>query len=95
MSEQKDRERAVYGLKEKNLAKTYIRLIPLGMRDPDAIRMLNWKRPTERNVCLSCYALAIPDLTASCHIEILWGLPYRTLRSDQQTLFCHRGLPHC
>ncbi|KAF8909386.1 DNA ligase 4 [Gymnopilus junonius] len=45
---QKDRERAVYGLKEKNLAKTYIKMIPLGMRDPDAIRMLNWKKPTER-----------------------------------------------
>ncbi|GBE86558.1 DNA ligase 4 [Sparassis crispa] len=46
---QKDRERAVYGLKEKNLAKTYIKIIPLGMRDPDAIRLLNWKRPTERD----------------------------------------------
>ncbi|KAG6891545.1 hypothetical protein C0992_004403 [Termitomyces sp. T32_za158] len=46
---QKDRERAVYGLKEKNLAKTYIKLIPLGMKDPDAIRLLNWKRPTERD----------------------------------------------
>ncbi|RXW22137.1 hypothetical protein EST38_g3713 [Candolleomyces aberdarensis] len=46
---QKDRERAVYGLKEKNLAKTYIKLIPLGMRDPDSIRLLNWKRPTERD----------------------------------------------
>ncbi|KAI0923774.1 DNA ligase (ATP), variant 2 [Taiwanofungus camphoratus] len=45
---QKDRERAVYGLKEKNLAKTYIKLIPLGVKDPDAIRLLNWKKPTER-----------------------------------------------
>ncbi|KAF8636375.1 hypothetical protein AX17_003558 [Amanita inopinata Kibby_2008] len=45
---QKDRERAVYGLKEKNLAKVYIKLIPLGMRDPDAIRLLNWKKPNER-----------------------------------------------
>ncbi|KAN0088925.1 ATP dependent DNA ligase domain containing protein [Tylopilus felleus] len=43
---QKDRERAVYGLKEKNLAKTYIKLIPLGMKDPDAVRLLNWKRPS-------------------------------------------------
>lgn len=51
-SEQKDRERAVYGLREKNLAKTYIRLIPLGMKDPDSVRMLNWKKPTERNVPL-------------------------------------------
>jgi hypothetical protein len=50
--QQKDRERAVYGLKEKNLAKTYIKLIPLGMRDPDAIRLLNWKKPTDREVWL-------------------------------------------
>jgi len=41
----------VYGLKEKNLAKTYIKLIPLGTRDPDAIRLLNWKKPTEKDVC--------------------------------------------
>lgn len=47
---QKDRERSVYGLKEKNLAKTYIKLIPLGMRDPDAIRLLNWKRPAGTEV---------------------------------------------
>jgi len=40
----------VYGLKEKNLAKAYIRLIPLGLKDPDALRLLQWKRPTEREV---------------------------------------------
>ncbi|KAI0078668.1 ATP-dependent DNA ligase [Panus rudis PR-1116 ss-1] len=45
---QKDRERAVYGLKEKNLAKIYIKLIPLRPKDPDAVRLLNWKRPTDR-----------------------------------------------
>ncbi|RPD64440.1 DNA ligase 4 [Lentinus tigrinus ALCF2SS1-7] len=45
---QKDRERAVYGLKEKNLAKAYIKLIGLGRHDPDAIRLLNWKKPTDR-----------------------------------------------
>ncbi|KAF9785002.1 DNA ligase 4 [Thelephora terrestris] len=44
----RDKERSVYGLKEKNLAKAYIRLIPLGSKDPDAIRLLQWKRPTER-----------------------------------------------
>jgi hypothetical protein len=47
---QKDRERPVYGLKEKNLAKIFIKLIGLGMRDPDAIRLLNWKKPTEKDV---------------------------------------------
>jgi DNA ligase 4 len=41
----------MYGLKEKNLAKTYIKLIPLGTKDPDAVRLLNWKRPTEKEVC--------------------------------------------
>ncbi|KAF9266852.1 DNA ligase 4 [Marasmius fiardii PR-910] len=45
---QKDRERAVYGVKEKNLAKIYIKLIPLGKNDPDAQRLTNWKKPTER-----------------------------------------------
>ncbi|KAL1941177.1 hypothetical protein VTO73DRAFT_7389 [Trametes versicolor] len=45
---QKDRERTVYGLKEKNLAKAYIKLIPLDRHGPDAIRLLNWKKPTER-----------------------------------------------
>ena len=37
-------------MKEKNLAKTYIKLIPLQMKDPDAIRLLNWKKPTDRDV---------------------------------------------
>ncbi|CAK5273980.1 unnamed protein product [Mycena citricolor] len=45
----KDRERATYGLKEKTLARTYIKLIPLNKNDNDAHRLLNWKRPTERN----------------------------------------------
>ncbi|KAH9962641.1 ATP-dependent DNA ligase [Russula dissimulans] len=43
---QKDRERAIYGLKEKNIAKTYIKLIPLGPKDPDAIRILDWRKPS-------------------------------------------------
>jgi DNA ligase-4 len=40
----------MYGLKEKALAKAYIKLIPLQMKDPDAIRLLNWKRPAEKEV---------------------------------------------
>jgi hypothetical protein len=47
---QKDRERAIYGLKEKNIAKTFIKLIPLGPKDPDAIRLLDWKKPSGQNV---------------------------------------------
>ena len=47
---QKDRERAIYGLKEKNIAKIYIKMIPLGPKDPDAIRLLDWKKPSGPNV---------------------------------------------
>lgn len=61
---QKDRERAVYGLKEKNLAKTYIKLIPLGMRDPDAIRLLNWKKPTERERASGDFPAALYEVVS-------------------------------
>ncbi|TFK29738.1 DNA ligase 4 [Coprinopsis marcescibilis] len=61
---QKDRERAVYGLKEKNLAKTYIKLIPLGMRDPDAIRLLNWKKPTERDKASGDFPQVVCDVVS-------------------------------
>ena len=40
----------MYGMKEKNLAKAYIKIIPLGARDPDAMRLLNWKKPTDKDV---------------------------------------------
>ena len=43
----------MYGLKEKNLAKAYIKLIPLGTKDPDAVRLMNWKRPTDKDVCVN------------------------------------------
>ncbi|KAF5316619.1 hypothetical protein D9619_006679 [Psilocybe cf. subviscida] len=59
---QKDRERAIYGLKEKNLAKTYIKLIPLGIRDPDSIRLLNWKRPSDRYAAAGDFSTALYDV---------------------------------
>ncbi|KAL1747949.1 DNA ligase IV-like protein [Schizophyllum fasciatum] len=45
----RDRERSVYGLKEKALAKLYIKVIPLNKNDQDAQRLLFWKKPTEKN----------------------------------------------
>ncbi|KAJ3889259.1 DNA ligase 4 [Lentinula edodes] len=42
---QKDRDRAIYGLKEKNLAKIYIKLIPLNKNHDDAKRLTDWKKP--------------------------------------------------
>jgi len=56
-------------LKEKNLAKTYIKLIPLNLKDPDAIRLLNWKKPSEKDVSV----LVEPEKTYTEHkIESLW-----------------------
>lgn len=59
---QKDRERAVYGLKEKNIAKIYIKLIPLGMRDPDSIRLLNWKKPAGTNQAAGDFPTVLFDV---------------------------------
>ncbi|KIM62592.1 hypothetical protein SCLCIDRAFT_1214942 [Scleroderma citrinum Foug A] len=59
---QKDRERAVYGLKEKNIGKMYIKLIPLGMRDPDAIRLLNWKKPIGTNQAAGDFPTVLYDV---------------------------------
>ena len=73
----KDRERAVYGLKEKNLARTYIKLIPLGMKDADAVRLLNWKKPTEKDVRLP--PIIILSAATMLLLEIGWGLSNRTL----------------
>ena len=40
----------MYGLKEKNLAKIYIQMIGLERKNPDAIRLMNWKKPAESDV---------------------------------------------
>ena len=46
-------------------------MIPLGNKDPDAIRLLNWKRPTERDVRTK--ATKPPDtLKIIDGAEILW-----------------------
>lgn len=53
----------MYGLKEKNLAKTYIKLIPLGVRDPDALRLVYWKKPDEKPNDSSKYVRSLLELS--------------------------------
>ncbi|PPQ67701.1 hypothetical protein CVT24_002757 [Panaeolus cyanescens] len=60
----KDRERAVYGLKEKNLAKVYIELIGLTAHSPDAIRLMNWKKPTEKDKMSGDFSQALYDVVS-------------------------------
>ena len=87
---QKDRERAIYGLKEKNLAKAYIKLIPLGSKDPDAIQLLNWKKPSDRYVRNFHYSYkgAATQANIFDDSEIFWRFPSRPIRSRQQAVFC-------
>jgi DNA ligase 4 len=73
---QKDRERAIYGLKEKNIAKTYIKMIPLGPKDPDAVRLLEWRKPSGPNVGSS---LGGSHLSANFILDVFWGLSYYTI----------------
>ncbi|KAI0664220.1 DNA ligase 4 [Cubamyces menziesii] len=99
---QKDRERAVYGLKEKNLAKAYIKLIPLGRHDPDAIRLLNWKKPTERDRSSGDFPIVLYEVVnkrssvveGSLNIDevndILDGLAQNMGKSDVQSKILQR-----
>ena len=75
---QNDRERAIYGLKEKNIAKMYIKLIPLGPKDPDAIRLLDWKKPSGPDVSYPTRRL---QLVVICCPR---GLPVTSLRSSMR-----------
>ena len=74
----------MYGMKEKNIAKAYIKLIPLNRTDVDAVRLTNWKRPTDRGVRL---ILLFHDrmLTDALYVylEIVWRLSHSPLRSCQ------------
>ena len=47
---EKDRERAMYGLKEKTIAKLLIRVMRLNKDAEDAYNLLNWKQPGQNAV---------------------------------------------
>lgn len=47
---EKDRERAMYGLKEKTIAKLLIKIMRLNKDAEDAYSLLNWKQPGQHSV---------------------------------------------
>ncbi|KAF6231831.1 hypothetical protein HO173_009914 [Letharia columbiana] len=47
---EKDRERAMYGLKEKTIAKLLIKIMRLNKDAEDAYSLLNWKQPGQSSV---------------------------------------------
>ncbi|KAJ2930609.1 hypothetical protein H1R20_g6480, partial [Candolleomyces eurysporus] len=104
---QKDRERPVYGLKEKNLAKIFIKLIGLGMRDPDAVRLLNWKEPTEKDKASGDFPQVLYEvvkkrssitegtLTIDDVNEVLNDLAKTIRKQDAQFKILHRVYDNC
>ena len=47
---EKDRERAMYGLKEKTIAKLLIRIMRLNKDAEDAYSLLNWRQPGQNSI---------------------------------------------
>ncbi|KAH3765318.1 DNA ligase IV [Pelomyxa schiedti] len=43
---QLDRERATYGMKEKNIAKLYVELLGISPTSDDGVRLIHWRKPT-------------------------------------------------
>jgi DNA ligase-4 len=44
---QLDKERQIYGLKESMLAKYYVEILNISPSSPDALRLLQWRKPTK------------------------------------------------
>ncbi|KAL6157633.1 DNA ligase (ATP) [Exserohilum turcicum] len=75
---EKDRDRAMYGLKEKAIAKVLIKLTKIGKDSDDAKHMLNWKLPGQLQ---KASASTAGDFAGRCY-EILLSRQLRTEYSD-------------
>ena len=69
----KDRERAMYGLKEKAIAKLLVRVVKIDKNSEDGLSLLNWKLPRQR-----LGPTATGDFAGRCHSV----LSKRQLRSQ-------------
>jgi DNA ligase-4 len=74
----KDRDRAMYGLKEKAIAKVLIKLTKISKDSDDAKHMLNWKLPGQLYKASSSTA---GDFAGRCY-EVLSSRQLRTELSD-------------
>ncbi|KAF1836301.1 ATP-dependent DNA ligase [Decorospora gaudefroyi] len=74
----KDRDRAMYGLKEKAIAKVLIKLTRIGKDSDDAKNMLNWKLPGHLH---KASASTAGDFAGRC-FEVLSPRQFKTEYSD-------------
>ncbi|KAF1945939.1 ATP-dependent DNA ligase [Clathrospora elynae] len=75
---EKDHDRAMYGLKEKAIAKVLIKLTRIGKDSEDAKHMLNWKLPGQLNKASTSTA---GDFAGRCY-EVLSPRQFKTEYSD-------------
>ncbi|CAE6437401.1 unnamed protein product [Rhizoctonia solani] len=61
---EKDRERAVYGLKESSLAKCFLASMGIDPKSADGKRVLNWKKPTPDNPTVGDFPTTLYDVLA-------------------------------
>ncbi|OCT45099.1 DNA ligase 4 [Cladophialophora carrionii] len=72
----KDRERGVYGLKEKIIAKLLIKIMKIDKNSEDGYNLLNWKNPGQTNTSHTA-----GNFAARCH-DALSKRPMRTKVGD-------------
>jgi len=73
---EKDRDRAMYGLKEKTIGKLLVRVIGIDKNSEDAQSLMNWKSPLYASA-------AAGDFAARCG-EVIGKRPVRTVVGDME-----------
>lgn len=73
----KDRERAMYGLKEKMIAKILIKVMKINKDSADGYSLLNWKQPAQG----SSSSRMAGDFPGRCY-EVIGKRPFRTEVGD-------------
>ncbi|KAI4126082.1 MAG: hypothetical protein LQ338_003944 [Usnochroma carphineum] len=68
----KDRERAMYGLKEKTIGKILIKVMKINKDSEDGYNLINWKQPGQ-----GASSRMAGDFAGRCH-EIIGKRPFRT-----------------
>ena len=74
----KDRDRPMYGLKERAIAKLLIKLLKIGNKTEDAMDLLNWKLPSH-----AAASGVAGDFPSRCH-AVLKKRPMRTEVGDMR-----------
>ena len=73
---EKDRERAMYGLKEKTIAKLLVKIMKINKDSEDGYNLMNWKQPGQSTI-----SRMAGDFAGRCY-EVIAKRPIRTEAGD-------------